>query len=573
MSQPINVLQEALRYKKEKDYSIIPLNPYAKKPFFAIKEFQERKATEKEIIKWWTEFPTAMIGIMTGKINNLFVLDLDPEHDPEEISEYIPDSLITPTASTPRDGRHLYFTAPEDKNITIGSGLFKGVDFRCNGGYIIAPPSRNGYGKRYNWINGLDLWQTPLSNLPSKLLSIIINNKNKYVYRGCKENVRNSLQDLTFLTRPYIWEEGVKDENLYHVALSLAKTKNDEDYIKQVLRAIIASWGEQDEEWIKDKVSSAMKREDMKQRNLKQEIEAFISLQETYIYLTETLQTLQLLTKEDKNNAYVIFNRLVKEGKIEKWGEKRGLYRKIGTDIKRTKFIPYKIDEFPIILPFELNTLCKLYPKSVMVIAGSKSSGKTSVALKIALDNQNMLPVRYMHSEGGDEEFSDRMQNYGITSEKQIRFEAMKCSRNFHDYINGDKKIFIIDFLEIHKDFFEVAMHLKKIHDKLEQGVAIVCLQKKAGSLHARGDEFSKEVSRLYLSLDYLQEEQCTKITIVDAKIPKVDENLTGWFRKIKIKNKGSKLVPVDTAWFKPYTNEKTKTKKDWWGNDKQGTY
>jgi len=206
-----------------------------------------------------------------------------------------------------------------------------------------------------------------------------------------------------------------------------------------------------------------------------------------------------------------------------------------------------------------------------MIIAGSKSAGKTSLALKIAMDNQNMIPVRYMHSEGGDEEFSERMQNMGITSENQIRFEPMKCARDFHDYVSDEKKIFIIDYMEIHEDFSKIAIMLKKIHDKLENGIAIVCLQKKSGALHARGDEFSKEVSRLYLSLDYLPEEMCTKVTIVDAKAPKLDENLTGWFRKVKIKRKGTQLVPIDTCWAKPYKNKEYREKpfapRNKWGD------
>jgi len=562
------ILQEAIRYRKEKDLSIIPLNPYAKKPFFGIKEFQERKASEKEIIRWWAEFPTAMIGIMTGKINGLFVLDLDPNHNSEQISEYLPDSLITPTSTTPRGGSHLYFEAPKDETITIGSGLFPNIDFRCNGGFIAAPPSRNKYGKSYRWNSNLSFFEVPLQSLPDKLYKYIINKKSTLYIEGCKEDVSKSLQNPTFLTSPYIWENGVRDHNLYHVALSLAKTNNDKDYIKQVLRAIIASWGEQDEEWIKDKVESALKRENAKKRNLKQEIEAWISLQDTYIYLTDTLQNLQVLTKEEKNNAYVIFNRLVKEGKIEKWGAGRGCYRIIDQEIKRTRFIKEKIEDFPIILPFNLNDLCKLYPKSVIILAGSKGSGKTALALKIALDNQNMIPVRYMHSEGGDEEFSERMQNWGIQDESQIRFEPIKCSRNFHDYVTDEKKIFIVDYLEVHQNFYEVAIPIKKIHDKLEKGIAIICLQKKAGYLLGRGDEFSQEVARLYLSMDYLKEELCTKITIVNAKAPKGDENLTGWFRKVKITRKGTRLTPLETVWYKPFAEEKPKYGKNWQDKD-----
>ena len=251
----------------------------------------------------------------------------------------------------------------------------------------------------------------------------------------------------------------------------------------------------------------------------------------------------------------VAFKRLYDEGYLERHGDKRGCYRKKETDIQKTKFIKEKIIDFPVILPLDLNTHLKIYPKSVIMIAGSKSAGKTAMALTIAMKNQDFTPVRYMHSEGGDEEFSERMQNFGITDESEIHFEAIPRAKDFHDLVTAEKKIFIIDYLEVHKDFYEIGIPIKQIHDNLKDGIAIICLQKKHGELYGRGNEFSQEVARLYLSMEYSEKEQLTKVIIVDAKAPKGEESMRGWFRSVKITRHGTRLTPTDTQWNKPYGN------------------
>ena len=43
------------------------------------KEFQYRHPTEEEVADWWDKWPDANIGIVTGKISNLVVFDLDTE--------------------------------------------------------------------------------------------------------------------------------------------------------------------------------------------------------------------------------------------------------------------------------------------------------------------------------------------------------------------------------------------------------------------------------------------------------------------------------------------------------------
>jgi putative DNA primase/helicase len=63
----MSMLDEALRYSKM-NLSVIPVGK-DKRPLFSWKEYQDRLATEDEIKTWWTKYPEANIGIVTGKIS------------------------------------------------------------------------------------------------------------------------------------------------------------------------------------------------------------------------------------------------------------------------------------------------------------------------------------------------------------------------------------------------------------------------------------------------------------------------------------------------------------------------
>ena len=42
-------------------------------------EYQSRRPTEEEIYRWWQQYPNANIGIVTGEVSGIVVIDLDPD--------------------------------------------------------------------------------------------------------------------------------------------------------------------------------------------------------------------------------------------------------------------------------------------------------------------------------------------------------------------------------------------------------------------------------------------------------------------------------------------------------------
>src|SRR3990167_9595461 len=91
------LLKAALYYCEIMNYCIIPIQTEKKKPYIKWEEYQSRKATPEEIKTWWSKWPHAGIGIVTGLISGICVIDIDKPEAEEELQKHIPDSLICPT--------------------------------------------------------------------------------------------------------------------------------------------------------------------------------------------------------------------------------------------------------------------------------------------------------------------------------------------------------------------------------------------------------------------------------------------------------------------------------------------
>ena len=138
------LLESALRYIKQ-GKSIIPVGK-DKRPLIKWEEFQRRIASETEVISWFQNWPKAQIGMVTGAISNLAVVDVEKEYgDYKNLN--LPDTSVSKTGS---GGFHLFYRYTDGiRNRAKVGG--QDVDIRGEGGYVILPPSSNNAGK-YEWI-------------------------------------------------------------------------------------------------------------------------------------------------------------------------------------------------------------------------------------------------------------------------------------------------------------------------------------------------------------------------------------------------------------------------------------
>jgi len=529
---------------------VIPIGK-DKKPFIKWAEFQRRKATVDEIRDWWGKWPTAMIGIVTGEISGVFVIDCDTPEGYESIQKLLPENLVMPIARTPRGGWHLWFIYPAGSNITIGAGVLPGVDFRGEGGFITAPPSVNGDGRAYAWQEGLALGDVEPPLLPRALLSALHNNINNSLYRGGVVNSDSPRpQETTKTTTDHkFFTQGHRDNDLFHAANCLIKGGCEipfaEHVIDSLARNSIPPFPENE---IRAKIDSAMKRAEGRERNLSSEIREWVLTTEGNFMTTDVHKELQLTTRDHMKAAVMALSRLC-EGPnplIERYGNKRGCFRRIENDIEPVNFLTAPTDEFPIEWPMEIHRHCIIYPGNIIMVAGSKSAGKTGFLLNVVKENMNRHEVVYLNSEMGDTEFRKRLELFGDVPLSDWKFRAYHRASNFADLITPEKKIFIVDFLEVTTDFWKVAQYIHEIHKKLREGICIIALQKADGRDAGRGGDFSKEKARLYLSLDYLHDQKVNRIKITDAKAWRTDRNPRGMFRDYKLVQGSHFFSPTD---------------------------
>lgn len=526
----------ALEYH-EAGYSVIPVG-HDKRPLIpSWKANQQTRGTADEIVDAWAKHPSANPAIVTGAISGIVVVDVDDmKNGLANLAEYISPSIETPTARTPSGGLHFYFKHPGEK-IGNNRGGIPGCDFQGDGGYVVAPPSYCEYEKRgkqikgsYEWIRSpKDCAYAPLP--PAYLKKIFL-----YSRDPVSHTTSSHIQSQYFV-------EGRRDEDLFHLANCLIKGGAQPDYVRQVLDMTASSCNPPfPEREIEAKIKSALDRAAKRERNIAEEIRQWVLVTSGHFTVTDSHRELDLVTPSHRHAANVAFRRL-SEGPnplIERYGSKRGCYRLIENDVEIIDYLNAPVNEFDIDLSLLLSGQLKLYPGNVGIFAGAKSSGKTAIAFDLIKRNQGRHEVVYMNSEMHDTEMRTRLELHGDMRLTDWRFKAIRRGHDWADLITEEKKIFIIDYMEnVDGDAWRIGSEIKKIHDKLKEGVAIIFLQKKSGEDLARGGQYTLDKARFYVALDK------GKAKIIDAKAFR-GENPNGKTLSFKIVQ-GTKIMPQGT--------------------------
>ena len=147
-------------------FSIFPVERGGKRPLVKWERFQSERADPAQVDTWAGR--DTNVGIATGAVSGLLVLDLDSE---AAITEA--EALGLPNTLTVRTGKglHAYFQHPGGK-VGNRAGLKPGWDIRGDGGYVVGPGSLHPSGKRYEWQNPPGLFElAPLPEWLAKMLA------------------------------------------------------------------------------------------------------------------------------------------------------------------------------------------------------------------------------------------------------------------------------------------------------------------------------------------------------------------------------------------------------------------
>lgn len=147
---PITLARAASEYLAL-GWSLIPL--FGKMPALpSWKEYQQRLPSSQELATWFSDVgrPPSGLGVVTGRLSRLVVVDCDSEADAAFWSKTYPSSPLV--VLTGGGGIHFYYAMPEGGEVRNRAGVLRRrIDIRGEGGYATAPPSSHPSGRQYAW--------------------------------------------------------------------------------------------------------------------------------------------------------------------------------------------------------------------------------------------------------------------------------------------------------------------------------------------------------------------------------------------------------------------------------------
>ncbi len=186
--------------------------------------FHDASKNLKEVEAWWKKDSWASVGIPTGEVSGLIVLDVDPRNGGQaslaKLVEEHGELPKTVTCRTGGGGVHYYFRHP-------GGHLpkakpWQGVDVQSDGGYVVAPLSVHIRGETYMWEEGKEPRIDRLADAPLWLLEAL----QEQADRG---------DNGTPAEVPEVYEDGARNNRLFSDACSMRRRGFGEDGIYNAL--------------------------------------------------------------------------------------------------------------------------------------------------------------------------------------------------------------------------------------------------------------------------------------------------------------------------------------------------
>ena len=209
MSDGLSELGQAAVWYCEHGFAVVPLKAKSKQPAMAhgLNDWFDDPDSAREV---WTRYPDFNVGIVCGAPSHgLLVLDFDIDEEREkdgyatlrawELAQGdLPETAVAVTGS---GGMH-YLYRTDRSNIRPSTNAELGVDVRCDGSYIVAPPSLHPNGNQYEWQDHPE--DTPIATA------------NGAVYDFLDHIQRNGGQDET-----------LKDNGKFKLPEKIEKNRND----------------------------------------------------------------------------------------------------------------------------------------------------------------------------------------------------------------------------------------------------------------------------------------------------------------------------------------------------------
>ena len=501
-------------------FSVIPSGggDNHKHPLVSWTEWQKRCPDEAQLERWEAQFHPTLWGVVTGAVSGVVVLDADTP----EMRGMLEGAALVPHIETPRGGGHSWFKYP-GYPVKTAVGILPGLDVRGDGGFvnvigsrpdgayrtIILPTPDNLYpfedipaSIRDAMRNGACSEATPApENATSEERPIMEGKRNGWLahmggYMRRQGMTASAIEAALQVTNRERCQPPLPEAEVTEIARSIGRYPTGNTYIyKGIVRNKTKT------------ATNATENATLGTENatpLSDRIEEWVRQSSGWCLTEELDRDLGIVSVKDKNNRREVMLRLAAKGVIEKHAKSNKQFRFINQLMREIDFKhASSAGVIPLKWPGQIERLVNLYPGNLAVIAGATNAGKTAVLLNVIFMNQatpGLPPIYYFCSEMVDSELRERLEQFDMSID-DWNFKPFDRSSNFADVIVPDC-INIVDYLELTEELYLVNSQLTAITQKLGQGIAIVAIQKKEGAKYGRGQEFSAEKSKLYVSLD-----------------------------------------------------------------------
>ena len=205
-------LHAALAYAAARR-AVLPLVPRAKEPAIA-RGFHSATTNPETIRRYW-RVPDRNIGIATGALSGVWVLDIDGDEGAASLRalEAQHGKLPVTWISSTGRGWHVWwrYTAP----IRSSTGrIAPSLDVKADGGYVVAPPSIHPSGRAYTWL-------VPPEGEPAEAPGWLVTLARKRPTPSISERAIASIR------RPSGYGAAALDREIAELAAAVPGTRND----------------------------------------------------------------------------------------------------------------------------------------------------------------------------------------------------------------------------------------------------------------------------------------------------------------------------------------------------------
>ena len=449
-------------YKELNDYekygfALIPLLQNSKAAFE--KGWTESIHKDKvQAIKWLNN--SLNIGIRTGEVNNITVIDADFKTAPVGFEEIYNEliSLNTLMQDTPH-GRHFVIKYDKELQQTTKIGGLH-LDIRNDGGQIVAAPSQVD-NVQYKWLNlGTEI-KVITPELKLKILELMKVQKN-----------RDSIEVPEKTTEPLKLKnnnlDGCCNDTFTSLGGMLIKqlTLDQTEFVLNVMNRNLLE-NPMPSTAIKGMLNSLTDYKGDDEETYEKIIYDYMKLMQTDVTPRDIIDN----TKLPRNVVDKYLSKFVKDGKAVRLGRGRYQYKE---KIEWLDNTPETVLEYKYKIPL-FNDVAIFQDKDVLLLGAKTNDGKTTIALNMLKEMivQGVKPY-YIYSEAGSrwQKSSDYLQITG------------KYYRTYHENplaIELEYNAFsIIDWLHLeHKELTDTV--LKHLNNELERkgGILVVFTQLK----------------------------------------------------------------------------------------------